>query len=346
MMNRGVQKVLSMLLILCLAMGISTGAVAQTTADFEALMPVMDLVCAASQYSPNAPESIGGADSELTLSFIDAFMKVGQIYGANVGVSASMLSDTAAQAELLGKIFAAQLPELQAVSSTDELSGYIGFQPVTVNSGTDGTSVQIIGEMYLADKPMSEMTEADIANISWIDRAVFIFQYDETALNGFRLTGFSVGTDLTYEQIMMAYDETITVEYESNLGFMLHYPAIFGDEIVVEDEENGISATLPDGSASFFATRMPNENGASLADYVSIVSNGINGSISTVNETIQNGTVTYTTEDGFIVFTVFIVTEEYIYQAEFSYHASKMAEYGMYTSYLENSFVVTELSQG
>ncbi len=345
MMNRGVQKVLSMLLILCLAMGISVGAVAQTTADFEVLVPLMDLVCSASQYSPNAPESVGGADSELSQSFIDAFMKVGQIYCPEVGVTAAMLNDTTAQADLLGQIFAAKLPELQAVASSEEISGYIGFQPVTVNSGTDGKSVQIIGEMYLADKPMAEMTEVDVANISWIDRAVFIFENDQTALNGFRLTGFSVGTDLAFEEALRSYDEFITVEYESKLGFMLLYPAIFTDDILVEDE-NGVSAELADQSAAFFAKRIANDNNHTLSDYVSVIANGITGSVSTVNEMMQYGTVTYTTAEGYVVFDVFIVTDEYIYQAEFTYLASMMAEYGMYTSYLENSFIASELSQG
>ena len=46
MMNRGVQKVFSMLLILCMTLGLCTAAAAQSTnaADFEALVPLMDLV--------------------------------------------------------------------------------------------------------------------------------------------------------------------------------------------------------------------------------------------------------------------------------------------------------------
>ena len=48
-----------LLLILCMSLGLCTAAVAQSTntADFDALVPVMDLVCSASQYSPNAPET-------------------------------------------------------------------------------------------------------------------------------------------------------------------------------------------------------------------------------------------------------------------------------------------------
>lgn len=339
------KKVLSMLLSLCLMLGVCTAASAQSTADFEALIPLMDLVCAASQYSAKGPESVPGADGALTDTFVEAFLKVGKTYGLSVGVTDSVLNDVAAQQSLLGRIFAAQLPELKAVAVTEEVSGYIGFQPVTVNNGTDGQSIQIIGEMYQAEKPLRQMSEADFANVEWKDRAVFTFQSDAAAFEGFRLTGYSVGTDLALESVMQGYFQEIAVEYESKLGFMLLYPAFFTDDLLVEDD-NGVSAALPDGSASFFAKRVDNVNGSSLADYVGIIANGITGSVSSVNEPMQYGTVSYTTEDGHAVFDVFIVTDKYIFQAELSYLTSLMGQYSMYNSYLENSFVVNELSQG
>lgn len=345
MMNRGVQKVFSMLLALCLVLSAGVCAVAESTADFEQLIPLMDLVCAASLYSPNAPETISGADSSLTVSFTDAFIKVGQTESPEVGVTEAMLSDTSAQADLLGKIFAAQIPQLEPVVMTDDVNGFIGFHPVHVVKGADGTSVQIIGEMYLADKPMREMSEADYANITWQDRALFTFQSDASALNGFRLTAFSVGTDLEYEEAFQAYADDIAVEYESSLGFMLLYPAVFTDDLLVENEY-GVSAELADGSAGFFAKRSENANGETLADYVNQIADGINGSVAVVNEEMQNATLTYTTQEGQVVFDVFVVTEQYIYQAELHYQSSLMDQYSMYTTYLENSFVVNELSQG
>lgn len=346
MMKRSVQKMLSVLMVLCLALGLCAGAHAQAaTADFEALIPLMDLVATASWHSPNAPERVPGAEGELSLSFIDTFFALGQTYGAELGITEAMLSDTNAQAELLGKLFAAQIPELQAVAADVETDAYIGFQPVLVNSGTDGQGVQIIGEIYLASKPMSEMTETDYAAISWIERAVFTFQSDASAMNGFRLTGYSVGTDLSIEEAMQGYFEEIAVEYESQLGFTVLYPSVFADELLVEDEY-GVSAELADGSASFFAKRAENPNGASLSDYVSIVANGITGSVSNVYEDMQYGTVAYTTQDGYAVFEVYIVTSNYVYHAQLSYLTSLMSEFGMYNAYLENSFVVNELSQG
>ena len=249
MMNRTVRKVISLAAALCLALAVGTGAVAETAqnvADFEALIPLMDLVSAASQYSPNAPESVPGADGVLTVSFTDAFFKVGQTYGAEVGVTSAMLGDTNAQAELLGKIFAAQIPQLEPVVMTDDINGFIGFHPVTVNSGADSATVQIIGEIYLADKPMRQMSEADYSRIQWLERAVFTFQSDATALNGFRLMGFSVGTDLALEDAMQGYFDQIAVEYESHLGFTLLYPSVFTDDLLVESDD-GVSAALPDG---------------------------------------------------------------------------------------------------
>ena len=281
----------------------------------------------------------------LTVSFTDAFFKVGQTYGAEVGVTADMINDTNAQAELLSKIFAAQLPQLEPVVMTDDINGFIGFHPVTVNRGADSATVQIIGEIYLADKPMREMSEADYSNIQWLERAVFTFQSDSTALNGFRLMGYSVGTDLSLEDAMQGYFDQIAVEYESHLGFTLLYPAVFTDDLLVESDD-GVSAELPDGSASFSAKRIDNTNGANLTDYVGIIANGITGSTSTINEESQYGTVAYTTEDGYYVFEVYIVTDRYIYQAELRFLSSLMSQYSMYTSYLENSFVANELYQG
>ena len=43
---------------------------------------------------------------------------------------------------------------------------------------------------------------------------------------------------------------------------------------------------------------------------------------------------------------VYIVTSDYVYQAQLKYLTSLMSEFGMYNAYLENSFVVNELSQG
>ena len=344
MMKNTVHKMLSLILTLCLIFGLCAGASAQT-ADFEVLMPLFDLICAASEYSANAPEKVPGADGQLTASFVDAWISVGQQYGAGVGVTAEMLNDTSAQEKLLQSIFAAQLPELTVVTASEETLPFVGFHPVTVNTGAGDGSVQIIGEMYQAPKALRSMEDAEYIGVEWIDRAVFTLQSDASAFGGFRVTGFSVGTDLSYEEAMQAYFEEIAVEYESKLGFMLLYPAAF-DDALLEENEDGVSAMLPDGSAGFSAKRLPNTSGAGLADYVTIIANGIPGSVSKVNEDMQYGTISYTTAEGRTVFNVYCITDQYVFQAELSYLTELAGEYGMYHAYLENSFVVNELSQG
>lgn len=357
MKKHALLRTLALLLILSLSLA-SIGALAEgqavpqnqnsaNMADFEALYPLMDLVSTAAMYAGDGSEPINlpGEGGTLTVAFTDAFFKAGQLMGASVGVTADMLANTQAQAELLGKIFAAAVPALEPVTVTDGINKYIGFHPVTVNNATANGGIQIMGELYIADKSINAMSDEDFANVQWLDRAIFTFQSDPTALNGFRLTGFS-GTEMDMEEALQTYFEEIVVEYvNANLGFTVLYPALFTDEMLVEDAD-GVSARLPDESASFFAKRVDNVNGASLTDYVGIIANGITGSASSINEELNCGTVSYTTQDGYSVFDVYIVTDKYIYQAELSYLKTKMSEYSMYTSYLENSFVVDEVSVG
>ena len=54
----------------------------------------------------------------------------------------------------------------------------------------------------------------------------------------------------------------------------------------------------------------------------------------------------YTTDDGYTVFDVYLVSENYIYQAELKFLTEKSSDYSMYCSYLENSFASEEGAQG
>ena len=351
MKNTILKRFLALALCLCMLLGASALADDPTVdmeagrgnvADFEALYPLMDLVSAASMYSVNKPETVPGADGTLGVSFIDAFVKAGLKQSASVGVTEDMLANTDAQAVLLRSIFAAQLPQLEPVVPTDDINSFIGFHPVTVNTVVVEGGVQIVGEVYMAPTSLDSISDADFGNIEWLDRGIFTFQNDPSAQNGFRLTGFSVGTELNMEEALQTYFEEIAVEYvDSNLGFTVLYPSIFDEEMLVSDE-SGVSAELEDGSVSFFAKRVDNVNGTGLQEYVSIIANGITGSVSSVNEEMLYGTVAYTTDDGFAVFDVFIVTDKYVYQAELRTLKTLMKDYSMYNTYLENSFQVNE----
>ena len=354
MMNNS-PKWLAWLLLVCLTIGCAGNVLAEAPAnaslsDFETLHPLMNLVARAAIVSQTEEiNTILGEEGTLDPSFVNAFFNQGLTGDASLGVTEAMLTDTAAQGAFLSKIFAAKPPALSTIAKTEAPVDYIGFRPVTVNTATEAGEIQIVGEIYQAAKEITQMAEADYGEVQWLEPAIFTFKKDDAALNGFRLLGFSGGTELNMEQAMQGYFETILVEYvDTNLGFSLQYPSVFGDyeDGMLVEEENGVSGSLPDGSATFFARRSDNAEKADLESYITAVAGGIAGSKFTVNTDFQYGTVTYTSAEGNIVFGVYIVTEMYVYQAELSYKAALNEQFHMYTTYLENTFMVDEVSVG
>ena len=179
-MKQWMKKTFAWVVALVMMLGCAMAA-AEQTADLEALYPLMDLVCAAAldaqgedDYAIVVPDSEG----ELTPEFVQAFIRIGQTRGESVGVTAAMMTDTAAQKTLLSSIFDAQLPELTAVTATDGESNYIGFRPVTVNNTGENNTLQIIGEIYTASKPLSEMSGTEFTDVTWLDRGIFTFRSD------------------------------------------------------------------------------------------------------------------------------------------------------------------------
>lgn len=351
MMKHNFKRILAVATAICMLLGACAFAeggaepAKANPAEFEALYPLMDLVAAACMYSVNAPDTVPGADGALSLPFIDAFIRAGLKQSAAVGVTEAMLNDTDAQAALLSTIFAAQIPAPEAVAPKDGINSFIGFYPVTVSSAADASGVRILGEIYMAARPLGELSEAEYANVEWLERGMFTFHSDPSAMNGFRLSGFTVGTELDMEEALQSYFEEIVVEYVSTLGFTLLYPAIFTDDMLVEDS-SGVSAALEDGSVSFFAKRVDNVSSASLEDYVGVIADGITGAVAHVDAESHCASVTYVTDDGYAVFDVYIVTDKYIYQAELRTLRGLMSQYAMYLTYLENSFVADEVSHG
>ncbi len=354
-------KVVAWMLAVCLLLGGVAGAMAEMEApvatlvpaspsEFEALGPLMDAVVGAVMAVSEEPETIYDEEAKLILPFVDAFFRVGAQNPA-LGITADMLQNPQAQAEYLGKVFGAQLPELEAVAPVEPSGVYNGFCPKTVNMGAEGGGIQIIGEMYSAPKPLKELTEAEYQQVVWRDSAGFTFQEDTAAANGYRLMSFFLGRELTMELAMQNYYEQLLVEYvNNNLGFQLQYPSVFTDDLLVEDQD-GLSAEMPDGSASFFAKRVENANQANLRDYVEVIANGLNGAVAQFNDQAQYGTITYAAspdqgQAGYNVFDMYVVTDNYIYQAELRYKTELADKFSMFTRYLENSFQIDEVSVG
>ena len=323
----------------------AASAVAPTTSDFDALTPLMDLLASVAMVMGESFQSVSGAEGTLDGAFIDAFLVLGMNTAPSLGITEAMLADPAQQAQYLSKIFSAQIPELKALAKRDPFNGYIGFRPVTVNTAAETGGIQIVGEIYWAPKPLSELT--DYAEVQWQDeRAIYTFQEDAAAMNGFLLAGFSKGTDLSMEHAVQGYFDEIVVEYvNSQLGFSVHYPSVFTDDLLVEDA-TGVSASLPDGSATFFAKRIENTNSADLNSYITGIAGGIPGAQFDVKEDFHYATLTYTTAEGNIVFDVYIVTDNHIYHAQLSYPGTQNDKFHMYKTYMENTFMATDVIVG
>ncbi len=342
-----IRKAMALCMALCLMAGcLSTaGAEAAPGMDWDTLKPLMDLVACATLSAGDEPEIVGNEETTLTPVFISAFFNCGLTADASLGLNEGMLTNPEQQSAVLTHFFAAKLPALENIAKTIPPEGYIGFMPVQVNA-LDDTNTQVLGEVYWGEKAMAQMTPADYKNVQWLDRGVFSFRADAAAFQGQRLTGFSIGAELNMEEAIQAYTESILVEYiNTTLGFSILYPSVFTDDMLVEDGD-GVTARLPDDSLSFFVRRTANATGANLADYTSVIANGIPASQYTVNDPLSYSTVMYDTQEGYTVFDMYIITDKYIYQAELSFRTELAYTYQMYTAYLENSFAVDEVSMG
>lgn len=344
MQKTNLKKVLSWLLTMMMLLGGMTTACAEgSNADLEPMLPIMDLVCAAAKQTSQSNGSIVDEAGALTQPFVSAFFTIGQKY-ENVGMTADMLQNPDQQAAYLGKIFAANVPALSVINADNQIDGYIGFQPLSLNTGKDSGQVQVIGEMYWAADRIENLNEEQRKSVEWDESAVFTFQTDLNALNGMRLTSFSIGSEINMDEASQDYFDAVMVEYEnSNLGFSIMYPSVFTDDTIVE-ESNGISAKMPDSSATFFAHRDVNKDVVNLQSYVASVQT--QGSEVTFQDDIDTATESYTTSDGISVYNVYIVTDGYIYQAQLTYRQDLARTYGVYTSYLVNSFIAYEIAVG
>jgi hypothetical protein len=347
MKMRAIQRTLAFVFTLCLAAGTAAMGIAEevNVSDYQAMLPVLDLVANSAICSSDFAAVISDEESTLDSNFITFFFTNGQQIASALGITADTLTNVTLQEQILKSIFSAQLPALDVITPPETTDDYIGFLPVYAEAAEDG-DMYLIGEVYRGDMSITQMGAEDYKTLRWEDRAIFTLQKDATALGGYRINGFSVGSEPLMEQQMMDYTDAILVEYiNTKLGFSLLYPSLFADSNFIEDA-NGVSAALPDGSASFFAKRMDNTDGVSLSEYALTVAASLDDALVNVNESYQYATVASETADGNSVFTIYIVTDTYVYMVQLAYPTNQSILYSMYTMYLENSLGVDEVSVG
>lgn len=348
MKKRAIQKILAFAFTLCLMAGMATAGTAEelSVADFQPMRTVMDLVSSAAVCASDYPTVVGDAETVLDSAFITFFFTNGLQAGSLLNITQDTLSSVSQQEQLLKSIFAAQLPTLEMITPPETTEEYIGFLPVYAEAAEEG-SYYLIGELYRGTKEIDQMSAADYDYLTWEDeRAIFTLKPDETALGGYRIEGFSVGSVLLMEQQLQDYTNNILVEYiNSKLGLSLWYPSLF-DEAYLTEDDNGAGATMPDGSAGFSVKREANTSGIGLNEYVSLMAEAQQNAHYSINEQFQYATLSYQTADGNSVFSIYTVTDKYIYEAQLFYPTDQTILYNMYTVYLENSFVVDEVSVG
>jgi hypothetical protein len=85
------------ILTLCLVLGgVSFAGAEQTeTSDFEALLPLLDLVASAAMTAGDEPEVIGNEETTLSAAYVSAFFNNGLTADASLNITADYLTDTA-----------------------------------------------------------------------------------------------------------------------------------------------------------------------------------------------------------------------------------------------------------
>lgn len=346
MNKRALRTLLSLSLAIFLLTGVTSAVALENTnnSDYQAVRPVLDLIASAAISASDFPTVVSDSVSTLDSDFVTFFFLNGQKAGT-LGITDATLSDTAQQEQLLKSIFSAQVPALAAIEPMETADEYIGFLPVKQETAADG-DIYLIGELYRGSMPIEDMSTADYESLSWEDRAIYTLRADDTALGGYRVDGFSVGSELLMEMQFQDYYNSILMEYSNaKLGFSVQYPSLFSDKDMKETAD-GASATLPDGSASFMIKRMDNTSNATLEPYALAMGTAAGEARLNINKEFQFATVAYDTEAGNTVFTVYVVTEDYIYMTQLAYPTNQSVIYSMYTMYLENSFSVDEVSVG
>ena len=331
------------IMLLCMVMLVTPfQAFAQTPEEIsESLNPIMDLVTAASFSSYPTPEVISTETEYLSSAFVASFFKVGVNNGS---FDVSILTDLAQQANYLAGIFVPASLNLVALEAYTQEMPFTGFHPVSSIILENG-NLQIVGEIYQASKHIDLLSDDEQLQITWLDRGVFEFVKDSTATFGYKVISFFNGASAEAFSTFEDYFTETVVEYVSSLGFSVLYPALFEDSLIKEDAE-GFSATLPDNSASIFVKKTMNTDNDSIDSYTNKIASTLNNPIVTITPELLSSTISHQTDDGYIEFNVYIISNGSIYHAQLRYLQTLSDEYAMFTEYLNNSFVVHEVSQG
>ncbi len=218
---------------------------------------------------------------------------------------------------------------------------YCGVRPMAVDESGDGRAVRILGDVYLADAQLEQLTPEQYAQVEWLDRrAVVELRWEN---GGWQVTSFSLDAELEMEQAAQEYFASAMMEYVNpEKGFSILYPAVF-DESAVTLEANGLSGQVE--GASFRVNCTANEAGWTTESFLEHQKQETPGAETNINDITGTGRLIAHWEGSTLV-RIAIVTPEHIYQAELRYDQGMSKEFSLYSDYMMHSFTVDEMGLG
>lgn len=211
------------------------------------------------------------------------------------------------------------------------------LEVLTVNQSGDGEAAMLVGEALDADGQALNR------------RAVVELRRDDASPVGWKLYRFTVGDTALEEELLEGYFSETMMEYvNAECGYIIQYPAIFTENMIVQTA-TGIQAALPDDSASFAVSRVENTEGLTLETLLQreLDKDPVRELPQAwINEEMGNVQSLEADEEGIVHAAVFLVSESYIYQAELNFPEDQTEEYISYADYMINSFSADELGHG
>ena len=342
-MRKMMRRIVALVWMMCLLAG---GACAEAGADFSAMLPLLDLTASAALRVGETPENIT-ADGTLSQAFVYNFFLLGQSADASLGITADMLADPAAQSAYLSRAFDAKQPSLSGILAFEEEFSYIGVQPMASAMNDEGDRITLYGDLYQAAGPADSLTEEQYLQMSWLNhRVVAEMHRDAEAPGGWKLISLAFEAAIMLEDDTQdAFTQTMAEYVNADLGFSLQYPAVFTED-VLHESAGGVSGTLADGKASFYARRSANEQAVTLEAYVDGLAQQLPGAQAGIDEISLTGRVISRRADGQTQVDLVIVTSSWIYEAQLCYAPELADEFALYSEYMTNSFMADELGIG
>ena len=343
-MNGNVRKLLAMLLALCLCG--QGAALAEEEDALTSALPLIDLTASAALRVGEEPENIA-PDGTLSQAFEQNFFLLGQQSDPALGITALLLTDTAAQEDYLRRSFVCGGSAPGTLEAPAEPFDYVGVRVMVVDESEDGSAMRVMGDLYQADRALAGMTETEYAAVRWLDRrAVIDLRRSAEAPCGWQIYAFSLEAELEMENAAQDYfTKTMTEYINPELGFSLQYPAVFGEDCV-QETDTGISGRLQDGTASFLAERVANDAAWTLETLMAQKKQENPAADTNMNEVSGCDRQLAVLDGGVTRMDLYIVTETWVYHAQLCYDASMAKDFALYSDYMMNSFMADELGLG